>query len=309
MRIGVSAVIPTYNHAAFLADAIRSVRIQNWPGTEIIVVDDGSSDNTAEVLRGLAGEDLRVEVQENLGAAAARNRGIELARGKWIAFLDSDDLWLPGKLAAQMPVLEKSTGFGFSFAEAFMLERDGGQSRLKPQLVGDDIFRSLMTGPQFLIDTVVVRRDYFERLGGFDAGLRTGEDWDMWLRISDQTRGLYIPEPLCLYRPPIRSGKYPVDLLRICTLKILEKIYSNGEMLARRPRLLRRRRWIFAWHFSVLAKSYWHQSDRRSFLFYAMKAAAIHPIGLYFLAYRWLAGQGSPDLLGDGHVHMMSAGR
>jgi glycosyltransferase involved in cell wall biosynthesis len=299
MNPWISAIIPTYNNAAFLAGAVESVRIQNCSTLEIIVVDDGSTDNSHEILELISGQDLRVLVQDNQGAASARNRGIEVARGQWIAFLDSDDLWLPDKLAVQVQAIEQAAGCGFSFGDSLARDISGASSIRKPHIIDNDIFRSLLVGPQFSTDSVMVRRDCFDRCGYFDPRLRTGEDWDMWLRLASVETGVYVPEALCVYHPPV-PGKYPIPLLHKCTELILDKIYSNVEMLRLYPRLIDRRRWSYAWHYSVLAKSYLRQAKIIPFLQLAMRAVITHPVGLYYLGYRWWGKHSSPDLIGAG---------
>ncbi len=162
----VSVVIPAFNREAYLAEAIESAQSQLAPGDEIIVIDDGSIDHTRDVANQFP-RALCVS-QANAGIAAARNAGIELAQGELIAFLDSDDLWLPGKLARQRQVLEEQPEIDlvFCLVEAFW----------SPELDQDAaISFDTETRPGFLPSCLLARRDAFRRVGKFDPSLRAGE--------------------------------------------------------------------------------------------------------------------------------------
>jgi glycosyltransferase involved in cell wall biosynthesis len=174
----VSCVIPVYNGERFVAEAIESIVAQDYPSTEIIVTDDGSTDDTATVLERF-GERIRVIRQENQGPSVARNRGMEESRGEFIAFLDADDLWIPEKTRLQVeafrarPELDLCSGEMRSFwipelrheEEAFADHPYHGQrSQLSPC-------------------TILARRTLFERVGPFDPELRNGEDTDWFIRM------------------------------------------------------------------------------------------------------------------------------
>ncbi len=251
----VSVVIPTLNCAATLPDAIASVRSQRWPDLEIIVVDDGSIDDTGRVLEELAGPELRVIRQGNAGPAAARNTGIEAARGEWIAFLDADDLWLPGKLCDQFDELHRYPSASFSYSDVLLRFPDGSHSELKCRKLELPLLLELIWGNLFGTPTVLVRRDCFETVGFFDTSLRTGEDWDMWLRLAACYEVAYLPRPLTLVRRSAQPGKYSLDLLESCTHRVVERLFSSPEALRRYPKLLGLRRSVSAWHDTVIAKS------------------------------------------------------
>lgn len=193
----VSAVIPTYNRARFLPAAVASVRAQSYLCGDIVIVDDGSSDNTAEVVAAL-GPGVRLLRQSNAGPAAARNLGIQEARGELVAFLDTDDRWLPGKLAAQIELFRREPSLGLVSAD-MAIESGAGARLVESNFVRRGLQqgfaaldgRPIPDAPRRLLEvnfintsTVVARRDLLLSLGGFDTRLRYGEDLELWLRIA-----------------------------------------------------------------------------------------------------------------------------
>lgn len=177
-EILVSAIVPVYNGESFLADAIGSILDQEYPGIEIIVVDDGSTDGTARIAKA-CGEKIRYFHQQNSGPAAARNSGLRLAQGRFIAFLDADDLWPPGKLHAALEVLEADP----------QVDAVIGRSRFL-QLAGEDnsssVYEAVLEPRVFLqMGSLVVRRRMFEKTGLFDTALEYSEDIDWILRARD----------------------------------------------------------------------------------------------------------------------------
>jgi glycosyltransferase involved in cell wall biosynthesis len=254
--LSVSVVIPTYNCAARLPDAVGSVRAQEWPELEIIVVDDGSTDDTAVVLKKLAGSDIRCIRQANAGPAAARNTGIAAARGQWIAFLDADDLWLPDKLAVQLGEICRYPEAGFSYAGARVQYVSGREFDITCSPLSGPLFLDLLLGSSLATPTVVVRRECFKKVGLFDAALRTGEDWDMWLRLSARFRHVYVSRPLALIRKDVNIRNVSLETLESCTRRVLQRLFSCSQTRQRYPTLAAQRRRIYAWHYWVLAKSY-----------------------------------------------------
>lgn len=209
----ISVIIPCFNAEKYIAAAIRSVLAQNWPNLEIMVVDDGSSDNSAELVRNIFPE-VRLIQQANQGVAAARNNGIAQAQGEWIAFLDADDIWLPGKLQAQHQQLISVPDARMSYTawQVWTSTEPAPPPKYIAALIGrsgDTQAWSGATGwvyTQLLLDcvvwtsTVLAHRSVFEQVGTFDPTLRIGEDYDLWLRASRVTQILRVPAPYALYR-------------------------------------------------------------------------------------------------------------
>jgi glycosyltransferase involved in cell wall biosynthesis len=198
--ISVSVVIPSYNHADKIVHAVNSVLAQTHLPDEIIVVDDGSVDDTQQILIPFK-DRIRILFQENRGVAAARNVGIAASSSQWIAFLDADDIWLPNKIAAQIEqikTLDEDIGGIYS---RFQIRSDHFSllSDLPPR-AGVLSLRDVLLRNWIGLSTVVVRRDVLDQLGGFDEQLRTVEDWEMWLRIlASNWRFSYLREPLMIY--------------------------------------------------------------------------------------------------------------
>ncbi len=186
----ISVIIPVYNGEKYLAEAVGSVRAQNYAPLEIIVVDDGSTDGTAEVVRGL-GDDIRYVYQANAGPAAARNHGLRLARGEIIAFQDADDVWTENKLTVQLTLLAQDAG------------RDAAVGRVQFFSVSEDdaahIRQFLPSPPHFWgTQNALIRRSAFDVVGRFDERLHCHEDVDWYTRARDLERTIYVHDDLVL---------------------------------------------------------------------------------------------------------------
>jgi glycosyltransferase involved in cell wall biosynthesis len=278
----ISVVLPVHNHAQFIRRAVESVWAQNRSDVEILIVDDGSTDDPETVVNALSRDgEVRFFRQDNAGAASARNRGIAEASGEWIAFLDADDVWLPGKLAAQFDAMEKG-GADFGFTDS-RLRFENGEERELPCPVSDrPLMHQLLTGNLFGTPTVVVRRRCFEIVGLFDEQLRTGEDWDMWLRLASAFTHVWLQQPLSLVRAA-SDAKFPVVVFEQCTRRVLERLFSCKHLAEKWPEVRAKRRLIYAWHYSVLAKSYLRERRVVDFFRLASQAIASHPAGLEYL--------------------------
>jgi glycosyltransferase involved in cell wall biosynthesis len=208
----VSVIMPAYNAARLIAESIQSVIDQDYTHLEVIVVDDGSSDGTPEVAEQF-GERVRVLRQKNAGPAAARNRGIAAAKGDFIAFLDADDVWLPGKIAMQVKYLQDHPDVGVVFGgfSRWYAEADGSFAtpptpinlNTSLKLVSEHtgwIYKDILLDSVICIITAMVRRSVIDTVGAFDESLVTGEDYDLWLRVSHQFRAAEIDRTLAYYR-------------------------------------------------------------------------------------------------------------
>ena len=234
----VSIVIPTFNRFPLLAEAVESVRAQSFRDYELIVVDDGSTDETSLLA---AEPDLRYLRTEHSGMpGAARNRGAEIARGRYLAFLDSDDLWRPNKLELQVPALEASDAPLLHSRELWLrgerVVSQAGQTHAREGDVYSDALWKCIIGPS----TVLMEREIFEELGGFDETLEVAEDYEFWLRLTARHKVAWLDEALTVKRAggwEQLSEKYgQIEEFRIeALLRLLE-----GERLppARRPAAL-----------------------------------------------------------------------
>ncbi len=195
----VSVIVPAYNAASYIGDAVDSALRQTHADTEIVVVDDGSTDGTGDRLRAF-GNRITVHRQTNSGVAAARNRGARAATGEWLAFLDADDEWLPEKLDRQLAAVPQHMVYSDRFNVGARGELPAIQSHVTPMHHGDLFLRLLLEGNFVTASSVMVRRSLFETVGGFCEGLHGTEDWDLWVRIAASHRIDFVDEPLVRYR-------------------------------------------------------------------------------------------------------------
>ena len=210
----ISIIIPTYNRASLLPQAIESVLKQTYLGWELLVVDDGSTDNTEEVLQRYLSSKIRYVKCPHLGLPAiARNVGIREARGEWIAFLDSDDIWLPERLERQMEVVQRRRDASLVCTNAYRKTDETDSDDMKEYVSGPDrkaaiYFEDLVLENFVVTSTVLVRKDCLLELGGYDESrdLLASEDYDLWLRLSMHHKIEYLSEPLVIYRDVPEEG-------------------------------------------------------------------------------------------------------
>ncbi|MFA6320560.1 MAG: glycosyltransferase [Candidatus Omnitrophota bacterium] len=200
----VSVVIPTYNSSQFIAEAIDSVLCQTYPEIEVVVVDDGSSDDTISVLDAYAKNNqnkIRYFSQKNSGPAAARNKGIGEAKGEFIAFLDSDDMWFPEKIAKQMKKFTEDPELGLVHTSRVKLNPDGSVEPSKTQKNHEGwVFENLLMRNFICTSSVLVKKESLLSAGLFDESSNISEDYDLWLRLSQKYRCGYVGEALVEYR-------------------------------------------------------------------------------------------------------------
>lgn len=197
----VSVIVPTYNTIAYLPDAIESILQQTFEDFEILLVNDGSTDSTAEWAKKITDPRVRYIEQNNQGLSAARNTGLDLAQGRYVAFLDADDVWEPTKLDKQVALLETNPDIGMVHSWVWFMDGEGRSTgRIwKTQAEGMALAHLLQRNDVAVL-SALVRRECFARIGGFDIALRSLEDWDLWLRLAVNDSIAVIREPLAYYR-------------------------------------------------------------------------------------------------------------
>jgi glycosyltransferase involved in cell wall biosynthesis len=231
----VTVIIPTYNRARYIGSTIETVQQQTFADWELFIVDDGSTDNTAEVVAGYLG-DKRIHYikQQNNERAVTRNKGIEESSSPYIAFLDADDLWHPEKLAKQLQAIKAQPDAGLCYTLTDDIDPDGkrlhktGRSHPYSGRVFDQLLRS-----NFIrISSVLVGRASLERVGSFDTdvALLGGEDWDLWLRIARQYSVCLVREELNFYR--VHPENTSPDQIVKSGLAVVDKVYSGSERLS-----------------------------------------------------------------------------
>ncbi len=245
----VSVVVPTFNAAPTLAEALDSVLNQSHLALEVLIIDDGSTDASGEIARRYAAGDRRCRYfrQENAGSAAARNRGIEEARGALVAFLDADDLYAPEKIARQLAVLRQARGEAavLTGIRRFMVV-DGRKTDLNvtavPELPANNPLPALLglgAGQMAIFTTALVPKDCLLRAGGYNPRLSTAEDWDLWLRLAGFCSFPAIQEPLYLYRKAAgtRTANEDLDTNLRTQVHILRRAAAGADI---QPGALRR---------------------------------------------------------------------
>jgi glycosyltransferase involved in cell wall biosynthesis len=268
----VSAVIPVYNGERFVADAIRSVLGQSAAVLECIVVDDGSTDATRSVVESF-GSSVRYEHQENAGVSRARNRGVELASGELVAFLDHDDVWLPRKLSSQLEALDAS-GATMVLCGMVVVDANGqviGHKRLRAQ---GDLLIGLLTfdGTESVScsSAGLITRDAFRDLGGFDPNLGTSADLDLLIRVLLTGSVQCVSDELVRYRVHGSNMSNNVGATERDMIQLLGKVFADPQ-LPGRIRATRRR--AYAGVYRMLSGSYWGSGDGRAAI--RMFAAAL----------------------------------
>lgn len=227
----VSVVIPSYNRKALLGRALTSVRAQSPPPEEVIVVDDGSTDGTEQWVRSNF-PTIRYVRQDHLGVSAARNRGIASATREWIALLDSDDEWLPGKLARQFEELARHPDARICHTEEIWIRRGVRVNAMRKHAKeGGWIFRRCLPLCAMSPSSVLIHRSVFARVGLFDESLPACEDYDMWLRITARYPVLFVSEPQIIkhggHEDQLSRHHWGMDRFRI---RALEKILASGAL-------------------------------------------------------------------------------
>ena len=246
----VSVIIPTYNRGRVVGEAVDSVLAQAYSNYELIVVDDGSTDNTASILKAY-GRRIHVLRQQNRGVSAARNTGIRSAAGDLIAFLDSDDLWLPSKLGHQVAFFQQHPDAVACQTEETWI-RNGvrvnpGKRHRKPSgMIFEPSLELCLVSPS----AVMIRRSLFDRVGLFDESLPACEDYDLWLRISCRFPVYRMPAALIIKRgghSDQLSRQPGLDRYRIQALvKIIDSGVLNDRQAAAAARTLRDKSRIYA---------------------------------------------------------------
>jgi hypothetical protein len=229
----ISVVIPTYNRADLLHDAIQSVLEQQWVDLELIVIDDGSTDDTATVVtRFLSDGRLRYVQQARQGRSRARNQGANLARSQYVAFLDSDDRFLPGGLAAHSNVLNGLRAPGVTIGGYEIVDAGGGHlGERRPWEEADLALAAWLFNCFGMPGSAVVERSWFEQVGGFDPRCELAEDWDLFLRLAYAGCPMaWVTANVCQYRQHPGNSIRTLELHCQGSLLALEKLFRSRDL-------------------------------------------------------------------------------
>lgn len=240
----ISVIIPTHDRADILPRAVRSIQAQTRPVDEIIIVSDGSTDNTEEVVRRMAEEDERIQLiayHPGHNGNYARNRGIEAATGDFIAFLDDDDEWLPRKTELQMAIFEQKPEVGIVYSSQNCIYEDSGITyQTQPMWRGDLSQKIFIRGEMGTPSQVMLRKSVLDRTGGFDLNLGALQDYDLWIRCCLVTEADFVEEPCINYynssqtnQVSANTEKY-IHARRYIREKYREEIGKFGEEFERK---------------------------------------------------------------------------
>lgn len=238
-EIKVSVVIPTYNAARFVTEAIKSVLAQTFKDYEILVIDDGSTDDTREVLAKYRSP-VQYLYKSNGGVSSARNYGIENARGKYIAFLDADDLWMPEKLERQVAVLESNENVGVCYAATQKVDENLEIIGYIEAKFYDDYSEALLLNLNIVAgscSSAIVRRDIAQQTDGFDTQFSTCADWEYWLRLSLLTQFSPLNEYLVKYRVIGGSMSSNPFVSKQDTVGVLNKFFALPDLPSKYKKL------------------------------------------------------------------------
>ncbi|MBE9030967.1 glycosyltransferase [filamentous cyanobacterium LEGE 11480] len=227
----ISVVIPTYNSTKTVLDTIASVQAQTFDDIEIIVIDDGSTDDLQSCLAPILA-DARVKVYRyaNGGLPVARNRGIARSTGEYIAFVDADDLWTPNKLEKQLKALQDNPRAGLAYSWTYFMEEDGQRYHTdRPIWFQGDVLKDLLMW-NFLChgSNPLIRRSVIAAVGDFDPSLPSAEDWDYWLRIATGWEFALVPEPQIYYRQSGGAMSAKVEVMEAAQLEVLDRAFQRA---------------------------------------------------------------------------------
>jgi glycosyltransferase involved in cell wall biosynthesis len=226
----ISVIIPVYNGEKMIRETIDSVLNQTFPDFELLVINDGSTDSTLEVLQTIQDRRLKVFSYPNAGQPVSRNRGIGKAVGEYISFIDADDLWTPDKLEAQLRVLQENPEAAVAYSwsdcidESSQFFRQGGHLS-----INGDVYQNLLV-VNFLENgsNPLIRRQALMEVGGFDESLSNAHDWDMWLRLAAHYHFIAVPSTQILYRVSPNSMSSNVWGMEASSLRVLEQAFNKA---------------------------------------------------------------------------------
>jgi glycosyltransferase involved in cell wall biosynthesis len=274
----VSVIIPTYNRAHLISETIKSVLDQTFQDFEIVVIDDGSTDNTREVVDSFQDPRIRYIYQDNQGAVVARNNAILASKGEYISYLDSDDALMENALEKHVEVLDRHPEVAFSYGQVYNVDENGRIINLyKPPYKhsyvreGKEEIRDLIFGNYISAETI--RRSCLDEAGGFDTAFIVAEDRELWVRLAKRWSVAYIAEPLIKYRRHTSSIMSTIGIEKVerSHILILEEIFTDEVM---GPLFSRLRPSAYSNLYFQLGGSYYNRRDMkksRQYLYLAMK--------------------------------------
>lgn len=282
MKPLVSVIIPNYNYANYVCEAINSVLDQTYENIEIIVVDDGSADNSAEILKGY-GDRITAIFQPNAGVSAARNNGVKNSSGEYVAFLDADDVWLPKKIEKQVDLFESEKDLGLVHVGVEEIDANGNMLQTRLDGMSGAVSREFLLFERSVVlgggSGSALPRRIFDEVGGVDLDLQTSADWDLFYRVSRVYNIGFVPEVLLKYR--IHSSNMHGNIKRMEREMLygFEKAFCENS-----PDVQSIRGKAYSNLHKTLAGSYFREGNYSDFLRHSLKSLYLHPGNIGYFA-------------------------
>lgn len=281
MKPLVSVIIPNYNYASYVREAIDSVLAQTYSNIEIIVVDDGSKDESKIILESY-GNKIKAIFQQNQGVSAARNNGIEQSKGEFIAFLDADDVWLPQKIEKQIERFSGDESLGLVHVGVEDIDADGNILQAHLDGLEGDVSHELLLFTRAVIlgggSGIMIRHSILKEIGGFDSRLSTSADWDVIYQVSNRYKVGFIAEILLKYRIHGSNMHGNIPRMEREMMLCFEKAFDG------KPKVDKRK--CYGNLHKILAGSYFHAKYYPQFLNHTLKSLLKNPSNLgYFVEF------------------------
>lgn len=277
MTVNISVIIPSYNHTQFVSKAVESVLSQTLSAHEIIVVDDGSKDNTEEVLAAYKDRIIYIK-QENQGVSATRNNGVSISTGDFIAFLDADDEWFPEKLEKQLKLFGEDKEIGLVHCGYVDVDEKGNFLQEHLEGMSGKVAEEMLFFKRPVIlgggSGSLIPKNVFKEIGGFDIRLSTSADWDLYFRIAQKWKVGFVPETLLKYRLHSSNMHGNIKLMRKDMLLAYEKAFAEKENVP----LQSVRRYAYSRLHKVLAGSFYSVGQYKEILPHFLKSIFLSPV-------------------------------
>ncbi len=228
--VQISVILPVYNGASTIADTIDSVLGQTFQEFELIIIDDGSTDDTVSVIETINDDRLHIHQFENAGQGESRNRGAALAQGEYLSFIDADDLWTPEKLESQWQALQTHPEAAVAYSWTDHIDEHNQFFRSGPHLpFSGDVYKKLIIS-DFVGSgsNVLIRKLAFDEVGGFAPHLTPAEDWDLWVRLAAKYEFVVVPQVQILYRTVTTSSSFNLAKMEASSLQVMERIFAQA---------------------------------------------------------------------------------
>ncbi|BAY84900.1 putative glycosyl transferase [Calothrix parasitica NIES-267] len=226
--MNISVIIPVFNGAATIEETINSILNQTFKDIEIIIINDGSTDATLEIIEKISDTRIKIFSYPNAGLSASRNRGISQAKGEYISFIDADDLWTPDKLESQWQALQENPQAAVAYSWTNYIDESSKflKSGRRIKVNGDAFSKLLVTNFLENGSNPLIRKTALEKVGGFDESLSAAEDKDMWLRLAIYQEFICVEEPQILYRTSTTSMSTNLKRQEAESLKVIERAFN-----------------------------------------------------------------------------------